>query len=75
MTPLMIQMMLHYYAICKPYASNDPAHANSIAVSQQRYRLYKLGLLIPGDGPSGWYPTKAGCNYIDRLKEVPAIVA
>lgn len=73
MTPLMIQMMLHYYAICEPYACRDQVHANSIAVSQQRHQLYKLGLLIPDDGPSGWYPTEAGRDYVERLKQVPAI--
>lgn len=73
MTVLQIQMMLHYYAVAEPYAMHNSAHANSTAVHQQRYKLFKLGLITPDDSPSGWYPTELGRDYVKRLEAVPAI--
>lgn len=71
MTVLQIQMMLHYYAIAEPYAMRDPEHANSIAVHEQRYKLYEWGLIMPDNSPSGWYPTELGRKYIEELKAMP----
>lgn len=69
-TPLHIQMMLHYYAIATPYAVHEPEHASSPAVQKYRYQLYKWGLLEPNDSESGWYPTAQGREYIERLLDV-----
>ena len=62
MTPLQIQMMLHYYAQSTPYARNEPAHAQSPAVIKQRNALINVGLL------KTWIHTEAGYRCTERGK-------
>ncbi len=72
MTPLQIQMMLHYYAIVTPYARNEPAHAGSPAVFSQRNALVRMGLLEQTlTRESGYMPTKRGLRYVTALKAMP----
>ena len=72
-TPLHIQLMLHYYISSEPYSKDDPAHARSESVSRFRHELHKYGLIDSDNNPSGWYPTQLGRDYIERLLAVPAI--
>ena len=65
--------MLHYYVVPEPYSKHDPAHARSEAVFRFRHELHKYGLIDPNNGPSGWYPTELGRDYIERLLALPAI--
>lgn len=72
-TPLEIQMMLHYYAIAEPYACREPLHAGSRAVSEQRGRLLRLGMLEAADmdeWPSGYRVTEKGLVYVKALQSV-----
>jgi hypothetical protein len=69
-TVLQIKLMLHYYAINEPYAMRNQAHANSEAVSEQRQILIDCGMLIPAEVPSGFKCSKAGDDYVARLKAV-----
>ena len=62
MTPLQIQMMLHYYAQSTPYAHNEPDHAHSPAVIEQRDALIDVGLL------ETWIHTEAGYRCTERGK-------
>jgi hypothetical protein len=72
MTPLQISMMLHYYAIAAPYAQNDPEHANSPAVFEQRGELMRDGLIKPDvESRSGWRATPRGTAYVDALCRMP----
>lgn len=72
MTPLQIQMMLHYYAIAEPYAMRQPEHAGSRSVIDQRMKLINLGLLsVVPETPSGYRPTELGREYVDRLCNTP----
>lgn len=72
MTPLQINMMLHYYAIAEPYAKYDPSHANSSAVVRQRLQLIHRGMLgIDDRQGSGFYPTPIGLAYVARLQAMP----
>lgn len=71
MTPLQIQMMLHYYAIARPYAVSDPDHARSPAVLAQRCELMSRGLIAEVLAePSGFQVTNKGRAYIDALLAV-----
>jgi hypothetical protein len=72
MTPLQIQMMLHYYALVGPYAGDDYRHANSPAVLSQRTELMVLGLLdTDGSRPSGYCVTDRGRAYVLALCDMP----
>lgn len=46
MTPLHIQLLLHFYAIAEPYAKHDPQHAESSAVRDYTENLVMMGLII-----------------------------
>lgn len=71
MTPLKLQMMLHYYAIAAPYAEHWPEHANSIAVQVQREELVEAGLLQHKPiSPSGYTPTLQGRVLIKAIRAV-----
>jgi len=72
MTPLHLQMLLHYYAIAEPYAKNDPLHAESRAVSRYRDQLVSLKLIHedPTSG-SGYSCTERGFAYVEALKALP----
>lgn len=68
MTPLHIQLMLHYYAIDEPYAKGDPAHANSDAV--RKYRAFLIGenMICPSSSSgSGYEATDRGRAYVEAL--------
>lgn len=67
MSPLQLQMLLHYYAICEPYAMRHPEHAGSSAVQEQRHILVELELLEPASSKSGWKTTAKGNVYIAAI--------
>lgn len=67
MTPLQIQMMLHYYAICEPYAADRPAHAGSLAVISQRDQLCNIGMLQSEVSDSGFSVTEKGRAYVEAV--------
>ena len=68
MTPLQIQMMLHYYAQSTPYAHNEPDHAHSPAVIEQRDALIDVGLLETWiHTEAGYCCTKRGRVYVALL--------
>jgi hypothetical protein len=72
MTPLQIQMMLHYYAIAEPYACRQPEHAHSGATKDQRLQLIAWDLLeFTPDKPSSYTPTEKGVAYVQALCDMP----
>ena len=71
-TPLQLMMLLHYYSIVAPYAENDPAHANSVGVSNQRRTLISRGLLeVDSFRRSGYRVTEKGEFFIDYICRLP----
>lgn len=70
MTPLQIQMMLHYYAIAEPYSVHNRTHAQSAAVYGQRQQLIDDGMLSVNID-SGYTVTEKGQFYIEYLLSVP----
>jgi hypothetical protein len=72
MTPLQIRMMLHYYAISAPYAVDNPQHADSLAVREQRQRLINDELIEPDEtSGSGFRATDRGDAYVEALCAMP----
>jgi hypothetical protein len=72
LTPLHIQILLHYYAIAEPYAKDKPAHANSIATITYTQQLVQHGLIYRNeDSPSGYSSTTCGEAFIERLLATP----
>lgn len=71
MTPLHIQLMLHYYAVAEPYAKNDLEHATSRAVSDYTKELLEYGLIVKDVGPSGFKSTDRGNAYVQMLCNLP----
>jgi hypothetical protein len=63
MTPLGIRMALHYWTSPGPYASDEPAHANSSAVREMKDFMLKSGLLK-------FSPAGAGRDYDAGLCDV-----
>lgn len=72
MTPLQIKMMLHYYAIAEPYAKDDPDHACSRAVFEQRGFLIRENMIVEDcAADSGYRVSPRGEAYIDALCKMP----
>ena len=72
MTPLQLQMLLHYYTRPTPYAEHEPLHARSFAVKEQREELERLGLLeVCHQFDGGYGVTDRGIAYIEGLKSLP----
>jgi hypothetical protein len=72
MTPLHIQLLLHFYAIAEPYAKHDPQHAESSAVRDYTENLVMMGLIYPDRiSPSGYRATECGEAFIKRLLATP----
>jgi hypothetical protein len=72
MTPLQLQMMLHYYTRAEPYAYREPEHATSGAVRDQRQLLENDGLIEPSEtSGSGYCVTPRGSAFIEALCETP----
>jgi hypothetical protein len=72
MTPLHLQILLHYYTIAEPYAKNDPAHANSKATIDCTQQLIRFGLIYADPkGLSGYQVTTCGEAFIARLLGTP----
>ena len=70
MTPLQVRMMLHFYTTPVPYAQENPPHANSQAVIDQRACLHHHGLIEAAnnfDGSPGWRCTDRGKAYIEAV--------
>lgn len=64
--------MLHYYCIGEPYAINDPAHAQSVAVAESKGQLIINGLIEEDlQSPSGYRPTPRGLAYVKALCAMP----
>lgn len=69
-TPLKIQMMLHYANVVVPF-NPDPATLPMDAnVSVERAELVVHKLLRASDSGSGFDVTDQGAEYIDRLLSV-----
>jgi len=63
-TPLHMQIILHYY--CQPflpYSADNPGHAYSIATLQYTEELWRAGLLKAN--ASGYDTTQKGRDYIE----------
>ncbi len=71
MTPLQLQMMLWYYARPTPYAFNEPEHAKSVAVKQQRGQLVAWLLLEATLEADVYKVTDRGEVYVQALKATP----
>lgn len=72
MTPLQIQMMLHYYTRNEPYAVREPAHANSGAVHTQRLCLITDEMLTTDPTSDSCFKvTERGHAYVDALMGLP----
>lgn len=72
MTPLQINMLLHYYAIAEPYAVREQEHANSPAVHEQRHILVNWGLIkVDITNPSGFSVTDKGLVYVEAICNIP----
>lgn len=78
MTPLHLQMLLHYHSRCEPYGKHEPEHASSPAVAAYRSDLLRAGLIEvdgrappPGVESAGFTTTDKGRFYVDRLCSLP----
>ena len=72
MTPLHIQLAIHYYAIAERYAKDNPGHARSPAVRQYTRELVAAGMIVPDPAePSGYRATAGLRMYVEALKSVP----
>lgn len=70
MTPLHIQIMLHYYCRTDPYAQKEPEHAKSPAVKHYISQLLLADMLTPSNCENVFVVTEKGKAYIDALKAV-----
>lgn len=70
MTPLQLQMILHYHTRTTPYAAHEPEHAGSEGVRSQRQLLIDDGLLKWHSGFS-FSLTAKGIAFIDALCAMP----
>lgn len=75
MTPLHINLMLHYHTTPAPYAERDPEHANSPAVLSMRAELIKWGLIEPSSDGTTWCSTEKGSAYVKHLCAVQVPIA
>jgi len=75
MTPLHIQIMLHYYCNVTPYAEKEPAHRNSSAVMSYTDYLVDDNMLRPSQCEGVYVVTEKGRAYIDALKAVAEPIA
>jgi len=70
-TPLHLQIMLHYYCSPIPYSADNPTHAYSQAVTEYTAELIKNDLLAEGNehlnSTSGYHTTQAGRIWIDMI--------
>lgn len=72
MTPLQLQMLLHYHCIARPYGWNDPDHANSDAVNRQRRILVGGDMLVEMSGEIGYRLTERGKFFIEHICSLPS---
>lgn len=70
-TPLHLQIALHYYMTPLPYARHDRDHANSPAVRRFTADLVRAGMIEPADTESGYAPTAGLHMWVEALKAVP----
>lgn len=71
-TPLHLNILLHYYAKSEPYAVEKPNHARSEATLQYTSELVSLGLMERDEiAPSGYICTPKGCVYVEALLNLP----
>ena len=70
MTPIHVQMMLHYHCIAAPYAEHKPEHRYPTDVAKYRSELFALGLIIPANIEELvdiWLTTDKGKAYVDAV--------
>ncbi len=76
MSPLCINMLLHYYARTTDYAAwasdSEPAHARSAAVSEALESFVKTGLLTSRYGDIAWACRHSHHDLPEDLSEGPA---
>lgn len=69
LTPLQINLLLHYYAIAAPF---DPQRDDAPAVRTQLTELLMLGLIDPDAGsPSLYRVTDKGRAHVEALCSLP----
>lgn len=82
MTPLHIQIALHYASFLCPYAENDLPHRYSVAVRTYTDQLVRAGMLTlrepdlsgtpdPIKNTASYAPTAGLRMYVDALCSVP----
>ncbi len=73
MTPLHIQLLLHYYAVAEPYAKGTP-HGDSGAVKEYREQLIRRGLLfVDAGGASGYRTTLIGDMLVKAITSIEIV--
>lgn len=70
MTPLHIQIMLHYYCQVKPYAEKEPEHRYSEATQNYTQQLIHYGMLTYSQCKDVFVVTEKGKAYVDALKAI-----
>lgn len=70
MTPLHIQIMLHYYCTVTPYAENDTQHRYSAATIAYTQQLVNADMLTSSTCKDVYVVTEKGRAYIEALKAV-----
>ena len=71
MTPLHIQIALHYFTRNEPYAMREPAHANSDATRRYTKELVDAGLLVPDTNEASGYQRSGKLRqYVEDLLAV-----
>jgi len=70
MTPLHIQIMLHYYARVTPYAEHEPEHRYSPAVKEYTQQLIVANMLTSSQSSGVYVVTEKGRAYVEALKAV-----
>ena len=76
MSPLHLQILLHYYAIAEPYAANNPGHANSLAVKAYTQDLIDKNLILAdATSGSGYRVTERGEFFVSHICSLPLPVS
>lgn len=72
-TPLHIQLLLHYHCNCEPYSKDNYEHAHSRSVIEfMGHLVVNWGLLVKdASAESGYRTTEKGAAYVDMLCSVP----
>jgi hypothetical protein len=72
MTPLMIQILLHYHSVDGPYAEHNPGHRDSIAVRDQTAALLRDEMIVSDkQAAAGFRVTERGSTWVRAICYVP----